>query len=107
MDKGKEQTGQTKEPNDAGWFVWESDELLTTKQWTDLLLKRLKMDERQMYRLNEFLEHFGLIDGPDDSVVKIRLPFAFSKDKELVYILIPHQDGDKTEYVRYAIRIME
>ena len=72
-----------------------------------MLSNGMLLNDRQIMRLNEFLGNFGLIEELGAYDLLIRTKFGISRQDEYVYILIPHQDGYKAEFVQYTIKIME
>jgi hypothetical protein len=101
----EQRQSSSKESNPAGWFAWEADDMMLVKQWNDWFSRRLRLNERQFDRLNEFLDYYGLIDVSDDLIIKIRRPFAFARDENTMFIQLVNLDDNEEEYVRYAIKI--
>ncbi|MFQ5970495.1 MAG: hypothetical protein ACE5J2_08395 [Nitrososphaerales archaeon] len=91
--------------SDNHWFSWQSEELFVKNDWFDTLFGKLRLDERELFYLFDFLLKYKMIDVSDDNM-KILVPFTLYRKDESVCIEIPYQDNGKERYIQYLMRIL-
>ncbi|MFQ5969927.1 MAG: hypothetical protein ACE5J2_05490 [Nitrososphaerales archaeon] len=89
------------------WFSYEFEDLVLKKKWIDTLYGKLKLDKRELLYLNELLQTSNMVDGSDNSFLKILVPFALSRKDEFICIQIPFQDSERKGAVQLLIRILD
>ncbi|MFQ5970583.1 MAG: hypothetical protein ACE5J2_08845 [Nitrososphaerales archaeon] len=64
------------------------------------------MTDKQIAHLDQFLSNFGLIEQFGDYDLLVRTRFGISIRDGYMFVLVPYEDGYKTEHVQYTIKIL-
>ncbi|MFQ5969926.1 MAG: hypothetical protein ACE5J2_05485 [Nitrososphaerales archaeon] len=99
--------GEETTESDKEWFLYKPEVLSAKTKWIDTLYGKLKLDEKEILYLNEFLQRYNMIDSSDDTILKILVPFALSRKDEFLCIQIPYQENREKHYVQHQVKILE
>ncbi|MFQ5941905.1 MAG: hypothetical protein ACE5KA_09440 [Nitrososphaerales archaeon] len=88
-----------------GWLKCREKQFMPKRLWNNTLATQLGLNETQIFRVNQFLERFGMIFNLDDSLQTCH-PFSLSRQDGFVYILIKYKDKGLTQDVQYTIKIV-